>query len=69
MAVIRGSREGREAITRGDGRGSSWQVVGLEVRMSLDRSEGEGSWKQERGAETGGLGTKGGGQPDVRGAS
>lgn len=57
MAVIRGSIEGREAITMEDGRGSGGQVVGLEVRMSFVRSDGEGSWKQERGAE---MGDKGG---------
>ena len=46
MAVIRGSRGGREAITREDGR--LWQGVKLaEVQMSLDRSA-ERSLKQER---------------------
>lgn len=54
MAVIRGSREGREAITREDGRGSSWQVDGLEFLMSFDKSAAEGSWKQEREGGEGG---------------
>jgi len=54
MAVIRGSREGREVITREDGRGSSWQVDGLKVWMSFDKTMAEGSWKQERGTERGG---------------
>ena len=43
MAVIRGSREGREAMTREDGRGSSWQVDGLEVRMIFVKSVARGS--------------------------
>ena len=43
MAVIRGSREGREAITREDGSGSSWQVDGLDFQMSFDNSVAEGS--------------------------
>lgn len=41
MAVIRGRREGREARTRENGRCPSWQVVGLKVRMSLDKSVAE----------------------------
>ena len=69
MAVIRGSREGREAITREDGRGSSWQVDGLDFRMSFNKSGAEGSMKEERGTESGWWGTKGGEQLDVRGAS
>ena len=43
MAVIRGSREGREAITREEGRGSSWQVDGFDFRMRSVRSAAEGS--------------------------
>lgn len=69
MAVIRGSRDGREDKTREVGRGSSWQVDGLEVRMSLEISEAEGSSKEERGTENGGWGTNGGGQLDMRGVS
>ena len=38
MAVIRGNREGREAMTREEGRGSSWHVDGFEFRMSLNRN-------------------------------
>ena len=45
MAVIRGSREGREAITREDGSGSREQVDGLDFRMSMDKSVAEGSSK------------------------
>jgi len=56
MAVIRGSREGRE-----DGRGSSWQVDGFEVWMSLDKTMAEGSLEQERGTER----IQGEGQLDV----
>ena len=59
MVVIRGSREGREAITREDGIGSSWQVDGLDLRMRLDRTEAEGSSKQDSGTRRGVSGTKG----------
>lgn len=65
MAVIRGSREGREAITREDGRGSSWQVDGLDFRMTSDKSAAEGSWKHESGTERGEWRTRGDGQLDV----
>lgn len=61
MAVIRGSREGREAITRADGTGSSWQVVNLDLRMRSDKSAAEGSWKHESGTETGEWRTRGDG--------
>ena len=49
MAVIRGSREGRQVMTRGVGRGSSWQVDDLDFRMRSDTSAAEGSWKLESG--------------------
>ena len=65
MAVIRGSREGREAITREDGRGSSWQVDDLDFRMASDNSAGEGSCKHESGTEWGEWRTRGGGQLDM----
>ena len=69
MAVIKGSREGREAITREDGRGSSWQVDGLAFRMRSVRSAAEGSSKCESGTETGGEKTRGVGQLKERGVS
>ena len=43
MAEMRGSREGRQDLTRGVGRGYSWQVEGLEFRMRLSISDVLGS--------------------------
>ena len=40
MAVMRGRREERQDLTRVvQGRGSSWQVVGLDLRMRGRREE------------------------------
>ena len=69
MAVIRGSREGREAITSAEGSGSSWQVDGLDLRMRVDRSEAEGSSKPVSGTRRGESRTNIGGQMDIWGAS
>ena len=65
MAVIRGSREGREAITRDDGSGSREQVDGLDLRMSVDKSAAEGSSKQDSGTRRGESGTKVGWQMGI----
>ena len=43
IAEMRGIREGRQAITRSVGRGSSWQVVGLDLRMRSEMSERVGT--------------------------
>lgn len=42
MAEMRGSREEREDLTRVVGRGSSWQVEGLEFLMRVEISDGAG---------------------------
>ena len=47
MAEMRGSTEGRKAFTRTVGRGSNWQVEGLDFRMRSEISESEGSWRKE----------------------
>ena len=47
MAEMRGTREGRQALTSCVWRGCSWQVDGLDFRMSSVISERVGSWKEE----------------------
>ena len=48
MAVMRERREERQDLTRVVGRGSSWQVVGLDLRMRTESSETVGRRKLEK---------------------
>lgn len=48
MMEIRGTREGRQALTRTVRRGFSRQVDGLDLRMRSEISEMEGSRKEEK---------------------
>ena len=54
MAVMRGRREERQDLTRVVGRGSSWQVVGLDLRMRTESSEAVGRRKLEKRWQVGG---------------
>ena len=54
MAAMRGTREGEQAFTSCVGRGSRWQVDGLDFLMSSLISERGGRWKEENG-RVGGL--------------
>jgi len=49
MSVIKGEREGRHALTRRVGRGSSWEVDDLDLRMRLDISATVGGSKLDSG--------------------
>ena len=40
MVEMKGSKEGRQDLTRGVGRGSSWQVDGLDFVIRSDITEG-----------------------------
>ena len=49
MAEMRGTSEGEQALTSCVGRGSSWQVDGLDFCISSVISGREGRWKEENG--------------------
>ena len=49
MVDMRGSREGRRDLTRTVGRGSSWQVDGLDLVIKSEIIEGQGRSKVENG--------------------
>lgn len=51
IAEMKGSREGRQDLTRTVGSGSSWQVEDLELRMRVEISRVSGSWKLESSEE------------------
>ena len=66
MVVMRGRREERQDLTRVVGRGSSWQVVGLDLRMRTESSEAVGRRKLEKRWQVGGsAGGERGGNWDV----
>lgn len=51
MEVIRGATEGRQALTRMMGRGSTWQVDDFDLQMRSDtkgRAKLEKSWGSEK---------------------
>ena len=58
MSVIKGEREGRHALTRWVGRGSSWQVDNLDLRMRFDISATVGRSKLDSGKERGAYGVE-----------
>ena len=49
MVVMSGAREGRHALTRAEGRGSRWQVEGLDLEIREATSVMEGNVKEVRG--------------------
>ncbi len=48
MAEMRGSTEGRHDLTSAVGRGSSWQVEGLDLWIKSEIWRSSGSWKLEK---------------------